>query len=1035
MDIRRKLKASGDIVSRGLLVIAFALTGQMILAQDRQAVTGTVQDAAGVPIIGASVVEQGTNNGTVAGANGQFTINVGPEAVLDVAILGYTPQTVPVAGRTNIVVTLVPEAQMVEDVVVVGYGAQRKESVVGAISQVSSRELLRSPAANVSQAITGKIAGLMTSQISGAPGEDDVQMFIRGRASFAGDGQPLILVDGVERPFSQIAPDDIETISVLKDASATAVFGVRGANGVMVITTKRGSLQTPEVSLTANFQMQTPTRRDTYLDSYNSVVLLEEALANDGLVSQYSAADLEKFRQASAGQLTGLDAILYPNVDWYDEVLKKTTPSQRYNANVRGGTRRMTYYVSGEYYNQGGMIRNLSNDPYGNSSSPSFRRYSFRANMDFNLTKTLALAVNFHTRFEDRKGPNTNDENNRRSETFYEINHTPGWLFPVSTVVQNGDEQQTLYGGSSQYQNNIVALLAEGGHFISNSTINETNFILKSDLGWLVKGLSARGMVSFDYTSLDRTTYEKEFATYELNDPANYTNIDAYNRFNADGEMTASKRTNTNLKLGMEAQVDYARRFGAHDLTAMVNYNQEDSRNQSDLARRRQGVVGRITYGYNDRYLAELNLGYNGSENFREGMRFGFFPAFSLGWRISEEPFMEKHKEWLNNLKLRTSYGEVGNDRYEGQRFLFEERWVQMANDYYFGRTGFTGIYETQYPNYTVTWERAQKYNFGVDFSLWNGLLEGELDYFYENRSNILTDFLTRPEWVGVEMAVGNLGKASNKGYEIMLRHNRRIGQNFRYNISATFTHAVNNIIDIDEPDLMTAYRKKEGHPINQYFGLVSEGYVTQADLNNPDAPISTFGNVKVGDLKYRDMNSDGFIDERDETYIGFSDMPENSYSISLGGSWKGLGFSVMFRGVGRVSRFYDAEAQFAFVSGGKVKEHHLNRWNPAASESENLSNAKYPLLHYDSYGNHNQRMNSFFVKNGAFVRLQNAEVSYTLPSRWTERAGMSNVRIYVNGDNLVTWDKLDVDMDPDSQGSNRYPIMKTFNLGVNINF
>lgn len=1037
MDIRRKLKASGDIVSRMLLVVAFALAGQTTFAQSRQ-VTGTVKDPAGDPVIGATLIEEGTNNAAVTGGSGEFSITVGPDAVLNVSILGYATQQVTVAGRSNIDITLAEDAQRVEDVVIVGYGAQKKESVVGAISQVNSRDLLRSPAANVSQAIVGKIAGVITSQISGAPGADDTEIFIRGRATFAGDGQPLVLVDGVERAYSQVAPDDIETISVLKDASATAVYGVRGANGVMLITTKRGRDQKPEVSLTANFQIQTPTRGDTYLDSYNSVTLLEEALANDGLPSQFSPAAIDMYRQAAEGRLTGADAILYPNVDWYDHVLRRFAPSQRYNASVRGGTRRMRYYVSGEMYNQGGMIRNLSADRYGNSSSPHYRRYAFRANMDFFMTKDLTLSVNFGTRFEERKGGNTS-ESPGSSEIFYELNHTPGWLFPVSTTVQNGEKQEVIYGGSSQYQNNIAARLAKGGHFRQTNTISETNFIADYKLGWITEGLSARGMVSFDYNSMDRSNYTAAFATYELNDRANYGNIDAYNRFNADGELAGGKGSETILKLYMEAQINYARRFGAHDVTAMVNYNQNDYRRQADLAKRYQGVVGRVTYGYDDRYLAEINVGYNGSENFMKGHRFGLFPALSLGWRISEEAFMEDSKDWLSNLKLRASYGEVGNDLYrvngQEQRFLFEERWLQITNDYYFGNSGALGIYETQYPNYYVTWERARKYNVGLEFGLWNGLLEGNLDYFYEKRKDILTQYLTRPEWVGVAMSAGNIGEVVNRGFEIELKHFNRIGKDFTYNVGFTFTHAANKILNMDEPDLMTAYRKQEGHPIKQYFGLISDGFVTAADLADPAFPTSTFGNMKAGDLKYRDMNADGFIDERDITFIGHSDIPENAYAVTLGGSWKGIGFSVMFQGVGRVSRFYDAEAQFAFMGGGKVKEHHLDRWNPSKSESENLSNAKYPLLHYDTYGNHNQRANTFFLKSGAFMRLKNAELSYTLPSRWVEKAGMSECRIYVNGDNLVTWDHLDGLLDPESNGSNRYPIMKTFNLGLNIRF
>lgn len=1030
-------KALSAKFQRLLPIIILLLAGMNAWAQTKQ-VSGVVTDGTGETVIGASVLEKGTTNGTITDLDGKFILTVNDNAVLQISYVGYTTQEVPVKGKTSFNITLKEDSEMLEEVVVVGYGAQKKESVVGAISQVSNKELLQSPAANVSQAISGKIAGVITSQTSGAPGSDDTQIYIRGRATFAGDAQPLVLVDGVEREFSQIAPDDIETISVLKDASATAVYGVRGANGVMLITTKRGKEQKPEVSLTANWQIQSPTRTDTYLDSYQSVMLLEEALANDGLPSQYSASDIEMFRRSVAGELTGVDAMLYPNVDWYDEVLNSTAPAQRYNVSVRGGTKRMRYYASAELYDQQGLVKDLSNDAYGNSSSPSFRRYAFRANMDFFLIKDLTVSVNFGTRFEERGGPNSN-ESSGYSEIFYEMNHTPGWLFPVSAQVQNGEKTETIYGGTSQYQNNIVGRLAEAGFYRATNTINETNFIADYKMDWLTPGLSAKGMLSFDYDSYNRKLYSKSFATYQLTDTSNPSELKSWNRFNSDGELAGSQSHAAYYKLYMEAQVNYARTFGKHDVTGMVLYNQNDHRINDELARRYQGLVGRATYAYDDRYLAEVNFGYNGSENFMKGRRFGFFPAFSVGWRVSNESFMEKYSNWLNNLKIRASYGQVGNDIYSVngvvQRFLYEEAWNQIGNDYTFGTSGQTGIYEAQYPNYRVTWERAHKYNLGIEFGLFNGLLNGNVDVFYEKRNDILTTYQTRPEWVGVNMAAGNLGKTTNKGYEIELKHHNTIGKDFDYTVGFTFSHAKNEITSKDEPALMTEYRKEEGHPIGQYYGLVCDGFVTQADIDGGQLPTSTFGNVQVGDLKYRDMNNDGFIDERDETFIGYSDVPENMFALTLGANYKGWGFSIMFQGVNKVSRYYDAEAMYAFVNGGKVKEHHLQRWDPAQSEEYNLANAKYPLLHYDSYGDHNQRQNSFFLKNGAFVRLKNIELSYTLPKEWIKVVGMSNCRLYVNANNLVTWDHLDGLTDPESNGSNRYPIMKTVNFGVNINF
>lgn len=420
-----------------LLMLTFLTVGQILFAQTKK-VTGVVKDTTGETVIGASIIEKGTSNGTITNADGNFSLTVSSNATtLQISYVGYQMQDVSISGKTSIAVILKEDSELLEEVVVVGYGAQKKESVVGAISQVSSKELLKSPAANISQAIAGKIPGVITSQTSGAPGADDMQIFIRGRASFAGDNQPLILVDGVERPFSQIAPDDIESISTLKDASATAVYGVRGANGVMLITTKRGKEQKPVVSLTANWQIQSPTRKDTYLDSYNSVLLLEEAYANDGMPSQYSATDIEMYKRASAGQLSGIDALLYPNIDWYDTVLRSSAPAQRYNVNIQGGTKRLRYFASAEFYDQQGLYRDFSTDQYGNKSNTGYRRYAFRGNMDMLLTKDLTLSVNFGTRYEERRGPNAKEE-----EVFYELNHTPGWLFPIAYIVGEGEDEK-----------------------------------------------------------------------------------------------------------------------------------------------------------------------------------------------------------------------------------------------------------------------------------------------------------------------------------------------------------------------------------------------------------------------------------------------------------------------------------------------------------------------------------------------------------------------------------------------------------------
>ncbi|MCD7936826.1 MAG: TonB-dependent receptor [Tannerellaceae bacterium] len=1025
------------MLSRIWLAFSLAMMCQFLVAQNKT-VTGVVMEPNGDPVIGANIIEKGTTNGTITDFDGNFTLgNLSENSVIIVRYIGFNEQEIPVSGQTHITVRLMEATELLDEVVVVGYGTQKKESVIGAISQLSSAELLKTSSVNISQAIAGKLPGVITSQGSGAPGADDAAIYIRGRATFAGDAQPLIMVDGVEREFSQISPDDIESISVLKDASATAVYGVRGANGVILVTTKRGREEKPQVSLTASWQLQSPTRRDTYLDSYNSVVLLEEALRNDGLASQYSEYDIEMFRKSSLGQLSRAESQLYPNVDWYDEILNKTAPIQRYTANVRGGTRRMRYFTSLEYYDQQGLYKNVSNYQYNKSSNTRFQRYSFRANLDFLLTKKMTLAVNFATRFEERSGPNIANENilsaDKFNELFYELNHTPSWLFPIQ--YENG-----LYGGTAQYQNNIYARLAESGFYEKNNTVNETSFILDYDLDVITKGLKAKAQVSFDYETYYNRKIFRDFATYELIDRNHPENEESYTRYNEDGEYAYSLGQSTTMKLYMEFALNYARTFGKHDVTGLLLYNQNDYRNQAALAERYQGLVGRVTYNYDTRYFAEVNAGYNGSENFAKGNRFGFFPSFSVGWMASNEKFMEKTAGWLSNLKFRASYGEVGNDIYKiggvKQRFLYQEIWTQLANAYQFGSAnGVTGIYQSLYPNVGVTWERAKKYNVAMEAMLWDGLLGVNIDLFKETRKDILTTYQTKANWLGIaQIAAGNLGETKNSGYEIEIKHRNRIGQ-VDYYANFAFSHAKNEILYKDEAPGKPGYRKEEGHPIGQFYGLLVDGYVTSEDIAGGNLPVSSFGDVQVGDLKYRDMNGDGFIDERDITFIGYSDVPENTYSLSVGAEWKGIALSLMFQGVNKVSRYYDAEAQFAFVDGGKVKEHHLQRWNPAQSDAYNLANAKYPLLHYDDYGNHNQQRNSFFVQDGSFLRLKNVEISYNLPRKLVKNWYMSDLRFFVNATNLITWDKLDGLTDPESDGSNRYPIMKSVNFGVNINF
>ena len=1036
-----------------ILILCLATFSQWVYAQNKQ-ITGRVVDTKGEAAIGASILEKGTTNGTITDFDGNFKLTVGPKAVLQISYIGYKTQEIPVANKTKLNITMEEDTEVLDEVVVVGYGAQKKESVVGAISQVSSKELLKSPAANISQAIAGKISGVITSQTSGAPGSDDMKIYIRGRASFAGDNQPLILVDGVEREFSQIAPDDIESISTLKDASATAVYGVRGANGVMLITTKRGKEQKPTVSLTANWQIQSPTRQDTYLDSYNSVVLLEEALANDGLPSQYSASDIEMYKRASAGQLSGIDALLYPNVDWYDTVLRNSAPAQRYNVNIQGGTKRMRYFTSAEYYNQQGLFKEFSQDEYGNKSNSSFKRFAFRANLDFLMTKDLTLSVNFGTRFEERRGPNSNESRDGTySQAFYEMNHTPGWLFPVSYTVGEGEDQKTLYSGSSQYQNNIVARFAKAGFYRSTNTINETNFIVDYKMDWLTKGLAAKGMVSFDYDAYYRRAFSADFATYELNDRTNYNSIDAYTQFNTDTELAyLGNDQTTTYKLYMEFQLNWARKFGKHDITAMALYNQNDYRYQADLAERYQGLVGRATYGYDDRYLAEVNFGYNGSENFAKGKRYGLFPSFALGWVISNEPFYKKSNisKIMNSLKIRGSLGWVGNDRVWAYdpvantsteaRFIYLQQYEYVDtsntdNSYIFGigDNRVQGIRQGRVANKDVSWETSRKLNIGLEAGLFNNALTFNIDYFHERRSDILTQVQTMPSYVGTVFSPANIGIVQNQGVELEVNHSRFIGPDFSYSIKGNMSFARNKVIDMGTPLGVLPYQRPEGYPIDTPLKLITLGYFQDYDdIERSPSQLALEGNTEVhpGDLKYKDINGDGVIDRADFIRTGYPLVPEIQYGINLSLSYKGFDVGVLFQGSTHVSFDKNWEAMWAFSNGDNVYDKHWSYWTPEMGDA----NAKYTQM-YGKYQN-NEAGADYTLSDGSYIRLKNLDIGYTLPKKITEKAFIKTIRIYFSALNLATWAKEPY-LDPDNRDNRaaNMPPMKAYNFGLNINF
>lgn len=1022
---RQRQKLFRVVLAGVLMIFSF-----MVYAQER-IVTGKVYDSSGESIIGASVMVQGTMQGVVTDIDGAFQLKVQPSQSLVISFLGYQDVILPVGSKNNFKIILEEDSKKLDEVVVVGYATQKKVNLTGSVASVSAKDIQDIPVANTTTLLQGRLPGLVLTQNGAQAGNDNPEIRIRGIGTF-GNNNPMVLIDGVEGSISQIAEipsADIESISVLKDAASAAIYGVRAANGVILITTKRGQASSKvKISYSGSYTLQTPGIVPDYVDGYNWALM-----KNEVSTGTFSPEALQKLQDGS-------DPDHYANTNWLDAVLRNASMHQ-HHLSVSGGNENTRFMTSVAYSNQDGIMMKTG-----------VERFSFRSNIDTRY-KRFTFGLNL--------------SGNKNNVT------TPA-------VAPSGEGGIMRY--VSWFTRPTVPVMYSNGHYgyVDGSSLSAElmkNPVESMSLGhrsneyWRFNGKVFAGIDLWDGLK-----FQTSFAyAFDLNATKSYSPKSPA-RYDAEGNIRkAAGETNKeedywyrNATWTSENLLTYNKQFDKHNVNVLLGHSVIGSRFYKTTASiqgfpteniyeldggtinpgakgnseeyKLQSFFGRVNYGYDDRYLFEFNAGYNGSENFMKGKRFGFFPSVSVGWRITNEEFMKGTQDWLNNLKLRASYGQVGNDIYKiggaKQRFLYEQKWNQIGNDYRYGETWQSGIYESQYPNYGVTWERAHKYNLGLEFGLWNGLLSGNLDLFYEKRNDILTQYLTRPQWVGVAMAAANLGKTKNSGYEIELKHANHIGKDFNYTVGLTYSHAKNEILMMDEPDLKTDYRKREGHPINQYFGLVCDGFITQADIDGGKLPVSKLGeNVGIGDLKYRDMNGDGLIDERDETFIGYSDIPENTYALSLGANYKNWGFSVMFQGVNHVSRYYDAEAMFAFVNGGKVKEHHLDRWNPSKSEAENLANAKYPRLHYDSYGNHNQRGNSFFLKNGAFMRLKNIELSYTLPTLWAKKVGMSDCRLYVNANNLITWDDLDGLTDPESNGSNRYPIMKTVNFGVNIKF
>lgn len=827
-------------------------------------VSGVVKDDTGEPVIGAGVLVKGTTLGTITDIDGHFSFRADDlNGVLVVSFVGMETQEIPMKGKGTFDIVLKSSNTLLEEVQVVAYGAQKKVTLTGSISSVNTDELLKVPTASIGNMLSGVLSGVSSIQSSGQPGGDDPDVFIRGISTLnTMNAKPLYLVDGVERSFFQIDPNEVENITILKDASSTAVFGVRGANGVIIVTTKRGKEGKAKINASFSYGIQTPTRMPEFVNSYDYATFLNEAYTNDGKDPKFTPEAVEAFRTHS-------NPIIYPDTDWMELLFKSSAPQTQGNVNISGGTERVRYFISMGMLDQKGFFKNHDTRYDANFN---FNRYNYRANLDIDFTKTTLVAINMGGRVEKRNFPRSGDDINQLFRRIY-------WATPFSGP---GIVDGKWIKGNSQY---LPVGLSDGlgniyGRGYGSKTTNVVNLdlALTQKLDFVTKGLQFKIKVAYnsgyDHTKERATSIEsyqpwyRKDVTWMEHPAGSDPNEVVYIQDGEAGLISYAESFGKSRDWYAEASFDWKRDFDLHHLSALALYNQSKTyypdSDYPGIPRGYVGLVGRVTYDYDNKYLIEGNVGYNGSENFAPGNRYGFFPAVSGGWVLTQEEFL-KDNPVVNFLKIRASYGIVGNDRYHPYGTGFMDRFLYLPNSYFIGSgyqfgTGTSwspGAYEKSFGNSGLSWEKSAKQNYGIDFSLFNQKLSGSIDYFYEKRTDILAKASTDPIIHAMSLPVLNLGIVSNKGVELNLKWNHKINS-FRYWTNLNVSYAKNKIVYQDEVPSEYTYTLKTGHPVGQPFGLKVRGFYYEGMEDVADHSYV----LKEGDVVYEDLNHDGKIDE-----------------------------------------------------------------------------------------------------------------------------------------------------------------------------
>ena len=1041
--------------------------------QQNETITGTVIDNTGEAVIGASVIVVGaqTTTGTVTDFDGNFTLKVKPGTQLKISFVGYKEQVVKAANGMK--VTLQEESTMLQGVEVVAYGVQKKVTVTGALSSVKAEELTRTPVSSVNNVLAGQLSGVTTVQTSGEPGSDAAQIFVRGQGTWA-DSSPLIQVDGVEREMWDIDPNEIESVTVLKDASATAVFGVRGANGVVLITTKRGAEGKAKISFNVSFSALTPTKMVEQASSYDYATFHNAMRANDGKDPYFSKEIIQKFQDGSS-------PILFPSMKWTDYLMKDITLQQQHNVNISGGNKTVKYFISAGMFTQDGIFEEFDR-PY--DFGYQYQRFNYRSNLDINVTKSTLVSFNISGKIDESRKPHTGQSSDQMIREMYWASpfSSPGFVdgrYIVTSTAESdnindvpGESALILPFGTSTPM--AYAMSQPGAYHYNNNKL-QMDLVLDQKLDFVTKGLSLKLKGSYNSSYQVRKEITNSAATYT---PVYHKWLDESGavkeqiQYRLSGDNTEPVYSNSSPSTGRnwyaEGSLNYNRSFGLHTITALALYNQSKEYyirgDYSDIARTYVGFVGRVTYDWNNRYMAEVNFGYNGSENFAPGKRFGSFPAGSVGWVVSDEPFFKPVKKYISFLKLRASWGLVGNDKIGGNRFMymadpyivnqtntFDRFTYTSVNEpafaYIFGienGTATKGAYESAKNNPDVSWEKAFKQDYGFDMNFFDDRLRTVFDYYREHRTDILAQDWTIPGFLGFNPPYTNFGIVDSQGWELSVNWQDKIGSDFRYSVKVNLSHNQNEIIEDRQAPQQNDYMYTAHHRIGsrlqyKFWKYYYEG--AEADYEKEfGSPFPTQLVTKLypGGPVFVDLDKNGEIDANDQSRdYGYTDDPQYIAGLNLALYYKNISFSAQFTGAWAVSRVLGDVFRRPFqnrstvLDGGLLQYHLDNTWTVANPDA----NAEYPRATWEN-ANQNYAGSTLFEKDAKYLRLKTIQIAYDFHFPFMKKLGMNQLQLALSGYNLFTITPYKFG-DPEARASTTpsYPLQRTYTASLKVGF